>query len=111
MNWNNLTKLDQLAEIKIQSEGQPVLLFKHSTRCSISDIAWRRIKDANLPEKAVYYYLDLLSHRDISNEIAQIFNVHHESPQVLLIRNNDCAYTESHLGITVEDLTEQINSN
>ena len=111
MDWKNLNTLEQLSEVKIQSEEQPVLLFKHSTRCSISDIAWRRVKDANLPEKAVYYYLDLLSHRDISNEIAELFKVHHESPQVLLIRNNDCVYTESHLGITVEDLTEQINSN
>jgi bacillithiol system protein YtxJ len=111
MEWKDLNNIEQLAAIKKESENQPVLLFKHSTRCSISDIAWKRIKDATLPSNAIYYYLDLLSHRNISNEIAEVFKVHHESPQALLIKNNECVYAESHLAITVDDLTEQIGNN
>ena len=111
MEWRNLSQIEQLNDVVAESETRPVLLFKHSTRCSISDVAWKRVKDANLPPKASYYYLDLLSHRDISNKIAELFSVHHESPQVLLIRSKDCVYTESHLGITADEITEQVNSH
>lgn len=56
------------------------------------------------------YYLDLLAHRNISNYIAHHYSVHHESPQVLLIRNGECFYDSSHLDITSEELSEQIFS-
>ena len=55
-----------------------------------------------------FFYLDLLSYRQLSNKIAQIFSVPHESPQILLIKNGECIYEESHLGITADDLQEQL---
>jgi bacillithiol system protein YtxJ len=109
MNWQNLENIDQLDAIANLSAQTPCVLFKHSTKCSISNVAWQRMKNANLPENAQYYYLDLLEHRAISNSIAEKFRVHHESPQILLIKNGECTYTESHLGITEEELLEQLN--
>jgi bacillithiol system protein YtxJ len=111
MNWQNLENIEQLSKITQQSENTSCVLFKHSTKCSISNVAWQRMKNASLPENAEYYYLDLLAHRDISNAIAEKFSVHHESPQVLLIKKGECTYTESHLGITPEELTEQLEKN
>ena len=52
------------------------------------------------------YYLDLIAHRDISNKIAQQWNIEHESPQVLVIENGKCTYHNSHMGIDYNELME-----
>ena len=107
MTWNELTDESQIAEIKKQSEGQPVVIFKHSTRCSISTMAKSRLERSIAPESVAFYYLDLIRYRGISNRLADEFSVHHESPQVLLIRNGNCVYDESHNGISMEEIREQ----
>ena len=55
-----------------------------------------------------FYYLDLLKYRPISNKIAEDFNVHHQSPQILVIKNGECTYEESHNGIDMHDIAEQL---
>lgn len=107
MNWIELTGEDQLEAIRRQSETQPVVIFKHSTRCSISTMAKGRLERAMAPEHIAFYYLDLIRYRSVSNKIAEDFGVHHESPQVLLIRNGACIYDESHNGISMEEIAEQ----
>lgn len=109
MNWKPLTTTTQLAEIKEESVSKPVVIFKHSTRCSISAVAKSRLERAQAPEAISFYYLDLIRFREISNKIADDFNVPHESPQVLLIRNGECIYDESHSGITMDDLVSKSN--
>jgi bacillithiol system protein YtxJ len=104
MNWIPLTTVTQLTEIREASATKPVVIFKHSTRCSISAVAKSRLERAATPDTISFYYLDLIKFRDISNKIAEDFNVPHESPQVLLIRNGACIYDESHSGITMDDL-------
>jgi bacillithiol system protein YtxJ len=106
MNWIPLCSLQQLDEI-LTTPG-PVLLFKHSTRCSISHVALERLNRSSLSDLATSYLLDLLSYRDISNAIATRLEVHHESPQVLLIKNGECVYDESHLSIAVEEIEEEL---
>ena len=107
MNWINLQDIAQLEEIKKQSVEQPVLLFKHSTTCSISKSALSRLerqwKDAEMKEVATFY-LDLLAFRPISNAIASVFDVVHQSPQMLLIKNGECVLSQTHNGIDYEDI-------
>jgi bacillithiol system protein YtxJ len=107
MTWNELTDEKQLSEIKELSKEQPVVIFKHSTRCSISSMAKGRLERSIAPSNTAFYYLDLIRHRSISNKIAEVFHVHHESPQVLLIRNGECIYDESHNGISMDEIVEQ----
>jgi len=107
MNWIELLKKEQLDTIRAESAGQPVIIFKHSTRCSISSMAKGRLDRSEPPQNILFYYLDLIRYRDISNAIAEEFHVHHESPQVLLIKNGECTYAESHGGITMDDIAEQ----
>lgn len=107
MNWTDLTEELQLDAIRRQSFEQPVVIFKHSTRCSISDMAKSRLERASVPEGIAFYYLDLIRYRPVSNKIAEDFHVQHESPQVLLIRNGECIYDESHNGIDMEEIAEQ----
>lgn len=107
MNWTALTEQTQLDSIVEESKVQPVVIFKHSIRCSISAMAKGRLEREEQPQGVKFYYLDLINHRDISNKIAEMFSVHHESPQVLLIRNGECTYEESHNGINMEEIAEQ----
>lgn len=105
--WIELIDLNQLEEIKKKSFELPQLIFKHSTRCSISSVALRRMETKKIPQPVNYYLLDLLRYRDISHQITEVFGVYHESPQVLLIRNGECIYDESHLSIDPTEIEEQ----
>jgi bacillithiol system protein YtxJ len=107
MNWIELTNEAQLSDIKALSNTKPQLIFKHSTRCSISSMAKSRLERGSAPAGIDFYYLDLIKHRNISQKIADVFDVSHESPQVLLIKNSECVYDESHSGISMDEITEQ----
>ena len=107
MDWKNLTSIDQLDAIATKSFNLPQVLFKHSTRCSISSMALNRLETNTAPQGVDFYLLDLLQHRDISAAIAEKFKVHHESPQVLVIINGECTYDESHMGISMDEITAQ----
>jgi len=111
MDWIQLTGEQQLDEIVEKSADKPQVIFKHSTRCSISSVAMQRLNKGKLPEDIDFYHLDLLSYRNVSNKIAQKFGVNHESPQVLIIKNGQCIYDESHLGISLDDITEQAQAS
>ena len=107
MDWISLTSSAQLADIIEKSKRQPQLIFKHSTRCSISSMAKNRLERTIPPENIDFYYLDLISYRELSTKIAEDFDVFHESPQVILIKNGECSYDESHSGINMDDIIEQ----
>jgi len=110
VNWHELTDLSQLETIKEQSHKQPVLIYKHSTRCSISSMTLGRLERSwNEDLDAVkVYYLDLISYRQVSNAIADVFGVYHESPQVILIENGNAIYDDSHMAISAEGIANQI---
>ncbi len=109
MNWNKLTNDDQLADIREESEKQPVLIFKHSTTCSISAMALSRMERNWNDQLGVKpYYLDLLANRPISSKIEREFGVEHESPQVLLIRHGECVYDASHMSISFAGLQQAV---
>ena len=110
MNWFPLTTIEQIKDIITESATTPVLIFKHSTRCSISVTALSRTERhwSFTSEQVIPYYLDLLSYREVSNAVAAQFSVHHESPQVLLIKNGECVYEETHLNILVAEIAEQL---
>lgn len=110
MNWIELNNADTLTLIREKSFAQPQVIFKHSTRCSISSMALQRLNRSECPKEADFYLLDLIQHRAISNAIAEQYDVYHESPQVLVIRNGECIYDESHNGISMDDILEAFQS-
>ena len=99
--WNGLTQLKQLDEIVEESKETPVIIFKHSTRCAISRMALKQFEqEYNIDaDKAKPYFLNLLEHRDISNAIAEKFNVQHQSPQLILIKDGKGIFNTSHSDI------------
>ena len=110
MQWINLTDLAQLNTIK--NDENYSVIFKHSTRCSVSMMAKRRFEmDWDLlPKEINLYFLDLISYRSISAEIAELFQVHHESPQLLVIKNGECVLDTSHGDISAEEVAELVIS-
>ena len=113
MNWTELNSEQQIEEIKKESRSLPVLIFKHSTRCSISSTALNRLerdwKEAEIAPLKMYY-LDLLSHRNISQSVAESFDVEHESPQVLILKDGNPVYVRSHLAITYDEIQRLLAS-
>jgi bacillithiol system protein YtxJ len=108
--WLPLTQPEQLTELAQASHEQPVLIFKHSTTCSISAAAKGKIErqwaDSGLD--LPIYYLDLLRFRPLSAQIAQQFGIQHESPQLLLIQDGECRYDASHMGIRLSDVKTMV---
>lgn len=105
MNWIHLENETQLNEIVELSFQKKQAIFKHSTRCSISSVAKSRIdRAANIAID--FNYLDVISFRQLSNMVADKFDVQHESPQILLIKDGKCIFDESHNAISVEELEE-----
>ena len=102
MKWVELKTVEQLGQIREESKKHPVLIFKHSRRCSISKAAldrlernWKEDETAHLKP----YFLDLVTFRKTSDLIATQFDVEHESPQVLIIENGQSIYNQSHFNI------------
>lgn len=109
--WNHLETIEQLEEINNTSFAKPVAIFKHSTRCSISRMSWNQFQKHYTisAEKMELYYLDLIAHRDISNAIATLYNVEHQSPQIIIIKDGVALFHTSHESIDAKDLEEFAN--
>ena len=106
MQWNELTEENQIDLIREKSKERTQVIFKHSTRCGISAVAKGRLEKWRPSEEFDFYFLDLIKHRPLSNKIAEAFQVYHQSPQVLVIRNGECVYDESHLGISLQEILD-----
>lgn len=108
INWIPLTTLDQLATIKAESETEFVLIFKHSTRCGISRMVIKQFEKLFTAEtkKLKVYYLDLLNYRNISDEVGYSFQVVHQSPQLIVVRNGVTVAHTSHNEIAETNLSK-----
>jgi len=105
MNWTELNDISQLTKINEESKTNPVMILKHSTRCSISSAALGRIERKWNPDSKIKtYLLDLLAHRDISNAIAEHYKTEHQSPQILLITDGKCTFSRTHFEINAEEI-------
>ena len=102
--WKKLESMEDLDAAIEESKTKKVVLFKHSTRCSISSMVLSKFERAvEKSDKDVsYYFLDLIAHRDISNEIAKRLDVEHQSPQLLVLENGLVKKHASHNGATLD---------
>lgn len=106
--WIALDSMDQLETIKERSATKTQIIFKHSTRCGISRMVKKQFEASyGLTEAmADLYYLDLIAYREISNQLAQSYNVEHQSPQILVIKNQSVIAHASHGAIEAIDLNQ-----
>lgn len=104
LSWNILNDEHGLQAVKDRSAQRPQVIYKHSSRCFISSIVRSQLEKSAAPEGMDFHFLDLISYRSLSNRIAEDFRVSHESPQVLVIKNGECVYDESHNNISMDEL-------
>ena len=109
--WTNLTEENQIDEIIALSNSVPVYIFKHSTTCGISAQAKENVEISfkNTDKPLKFYYLDLLKYRSISNAVASKLNVHHQSPQLILVHDGQVAFTTSHHKIKANILEDSLS--
>ncbi|MFY0672815.1 MAG: bacillithiol system redox-active protein YtxJ [Bacteroidia bacterium] len=96
--WQDLNSTDQIDGLIEESKNKPVAIFKHSIRCGISHHVKDRIEsDYDIkPNELSFYYLDLITNRPVSNRVADVLNVPHQSPQLILLKDGDVVYDASH---------------
>lgn len=110
LEWKVLQDVHQLDDLVTESFERVVVIFKHSTRCSVSKMVLKGFEtDFNYSvDKIQPYYLDLLAHRDISNEIASRFSVEHQSPQLIVLKNARVLFAASHENIDAHTLARYV---
>lgn len=104
-----MTTEAQIIEAVELSHEKPQLIFKHSTRCSISSMAKDRLEREWNLENVEPWYLDLIAYRNISNAITSQLGVHHESPQAILLKDGIVVYDDSHNSISVSEIAKHVS--
>ncbi|MHB1921960.1 MAG: bacillithiol system redox-active protein YtxJ [Chitinophagaceae bacterium] len=111
ITWKELIRENQLPDILEATRSRPILIYKHSSRCSISAVVKTRLEQSSPPPGMDMYLLDILEYRGISGKLADQLGIRHESPQILLIKNGKCIYNESHYAINMENITSNLELN
>jgi len=109
LNWKELTSLDALDAADKESHNRPVVLFKHSIRCGTSAFAKERLESLPINDTFDFYYLDLITYRGVSDEIARRYKVIHQSPQIIILKKGVATFNTSHHSISPEGILAQLN--
>lgn len=109
--WKTLETMDQINQIKSDSHQKPVVIYKHSTHCGLSSIRrGKLIQNWNFEDNHLdFYFLDLIRLRPISNAIEEVFDVRHESPQLLVIDKGKVVFHTSHHEVSVESIEQGLS--
>lgn len=106
--WKQLHSMDDLSQAEKLSHEKPVVLFKHSVTCGTSAYAKEKLGELKLSDDFAFYYLDLLAHRDVSNEIANRYGVIHQSPQIIILKEGKSIFDTSHHAISAQAIEQQL---
>lgn len=109
--WRTLENVTQLDAVEKLSEEKLIVIFKHSVTCGISNMVWHQFQNEIdfTNERVEMLYLDLLAHRDVSNEITRRFKVLHQSPQILVISNGEVLHHASHSAIRISNIKKYLH--
>ncbi|HEY2720179.1 MAG TPA: bacillithiol system redox-active protein YtxJ [Chitinophagaceae bacterium] len=110
MHWIHLTDEGQVQNIIVRSQEKPQVIFKYSTKCNVSEAIFSHLQKECCPKHMDFHFLDLISHEDISTKISEKFHVAPESPQILLIKNGECVFEESHSEISLQEIMEHVTT-
>ncbi len=109
-DWIHLSESEQLIGLIAESDSIPVVIYKHSSRCGLSFMTENKLEEDwdVLQPKVRLYFLDLIRYREVSTAVAERFNVRHQSPQILIIKNGKCVYNISHHEISVDAILKNL---
>lgn len=105
--WSN-TSLETVEEIL--TDDAPVLIFKHSYRCSISSMALGRIEKIKdiIDAKTTFILVDVINQRDLSQKIEKKLAITHASPQLIFVKNNIVQFVDSHMNIKASKVLDHL---
>lgn len=107
ISWHPLTDNDQITIALEESKDKIIAIFKHSTSCGVSRMVLKSFeKEYSENEDVKLYFLDLRKHREVSNAVANELNVRHESPQLIVLKNNEVVHHVSHQDIDAKKIAE-----
>ena len=78
----------------------PVYIYKHSTRCSVSLFAMKRLLLLDTMQNETWVYIDVVAQRPLSLVLAEELNILHESPQLILLSEGNVLAHGSHHQVT-----------
>ena len=119
----NFIKANSLSEIIEESQKNPIIIFKYSSECngstrlaqelaklsSLDSVAQSnnvRFREKSIDEKklnSLIYKVVVQTQPALSQNIAEFFDVQHQSPQILIVNNGKLTYTAHHNSIQIED--------
>jgi len=109
LDWNEIKSVEELHEIWENAIVKPAVFFKHSTRCSISSMALRAFERNWLPDDTQLFFIDLIANRDVSNLLAELSQIEHQSPQIIVTHNRKVIFSDSHGTIDAEKVQKLIH--
>ncbi len=108
--WRELTSVEEVNENidKSRAQSSSFVLFKHSTRCSISSMVKSRVQRTDFGELPVYV-VHVIESRPVSNFLEERFQIPHESPQAIVVKNGEAVFHASHTAIHADELIRSAN--
>lgn len=108
MHWIHLTDEGQLQQIVVRSQEKPQIIFKYSSQCHVSELIFQRLQTECCPHHVDFYFLDLNAHSTISEKISNTFRISHQSPQILIIKDGECIFHDSHSEMCLEEIMDHV---
>ncbi len=107
--WIQLESIKQLETITENSNNKTQVVYKHSSTCGISRMVLGMFTDTYDTDLDIdLYFLTIQNHRDVSNAIEDKFAVRHESPQLLVVKNEAVVFHTSHGAIADTNFTKYL---
>lgn len=118
--WKNEPELDQRwivpdqysdIEPLLEPDADIVVIYKHSFSCGVSIFAKSRMEESieTIGEHATLVFIDVKQNRSISKKIAEVTNVRHESPQVIVLYRGEVYWHGSHGNVQAKEVIDSIN--
>ncbi len=94
------------------SSDRPLLLYKHSRSCGTSHEALDELQAhlAEAPRDATYAIVTVQGQRDLSDAITECFQLRHETPQAILVRDGQMVWSASHFRVTADAVARAIDA-
>jgi bacillithiol system protein YtxJ len=102
-----ITDENSLKELVARSETEPVIIFKHSTTCSVSASAYRELQQLGSQVNLI----EVQRYPSVSEEIEKRTGVRHESPQVIVLRRGKAVWDASHWQIKINAVETAVRDN
>jgi bacillithiol system protein YtxJ len=105
--FRKLISLEELEAVIASSSERPVAIFKHSNSCPISF----GVRDALSDCTETLHEIVVQTERDLSNRVAELSGINHESPQALVLFDGKVLYSASHYDISGAEIENAIGSS